>query len=201
MKIKFEKGSLTDVDSIVSMQKELNKMLNLEDLDEIAFKEYILKDIQSEYKAYYVAKNNGETIGVISIDFSEAISVNDVDYSASISLMFVDEKYRKGAIAYDLFKLAMEEMQNRGKQSFVMSVEGNNPNKFLHFSFADIIIDENEELTQDGTTTQYLLGVTDINKVKTYTFKDIMRKSIRTKKEFAQLLNSMPRAQTIAYLF
>ncbi len=201
MKIKYEKASLTDVDSIVSMQKELNSMLNLQDLDEIEFKKYIQSDILNKDKTYFVAKVDGETIGVICVDFIEMIGVDDVDYSAAIDLIYVNEKFRLGTVGYNLFMLAIEEMRKRDKESFVMSVEDNNPNKFLHFALADVLIEENEEFTQDGTTTQYLLGVTDIDKVKSYTFKEIMRKSIKMKKEFDEVLKNIPRAQTIAYLF
>ena len=202
MTIKYEKGTVDDADSIVSMQQELNKMLDLQELDEEQFKKYILTDIQSEDRSYFVAKINGETIGVISVDFSESISVNDVDdYNASITLMFVDERYRNGTIAFDLFKLAIDEIQKNGENSFVMSVEDNNPNKYLHFAFADVLIEENEEQTKNGTTSQYLLGVTDIDKVKSYTFKEIMKKSVKMKKEFSEVLKTIPRAETIAYLF
>ena len=202
MTIKYEKGTVDDADSIVSMQQELNKLLDLQELDEEQFKKYILTDIQSEDRSYFVAKTNGETIGVISVDFSESISVNDVDdYNASITLMFVDERYRNGTIAFDLFKLAIDEIQKNGENSFVMSVEDNNPNKYLHFAFADVLIEENEEQTKNGTTSQYLLGVTDIDKVKSYTFKEIMKKSVKMKKEFSEVLKTIPRAETIAYLF
>ena len=202
MTIKYEKGTVDDADSIVSMQQELNKLLDLQELDEEQFKKYILTDIQSEDRSYFVAKTNGETIGVISVDFSESISVNDTDdYNASITLMFVDERYRNGTIAFDLFKLAIDEIQKNGENSFVMSVEDNNPNKFLHFAFADVLIEENEEQTKNGTTSQYLLGVTDIDKVKSYTFKEIMKKSVKMKKEFSEVLKTIPRAETIAYLF
>ena len=202
MEIYFKHADMQDVDTIVLMQKELNNMLELQDLDEEAFKKYIQKDMQSEKTAYFIAKNNSETIGVVVVDFSDAISIDDsLDYEASISLIYVDKRYRTGTIAYELFKIAIEEMCNRGKYSFVMSVEDNNPNKFLHFALADVLIEENQENTKNGTTTQYLLGVSDINKIKSYSFKDFLRKSIEIKKEFSQVLQTMPRAETIAYLY
>lgn len=201
MEVRFEKASLDDVDKIVLMQKDLNMLLDLYDLDEERFKNIIQSEIVSSDKAYFVAKVDSETIGVVSVDFGESFGIDDIDCSATISLIYVDRRYRKGKIAYNLLKLAIDEIQNRGESVLVMSVEDNNPNKFLHFSMADIIIQENEERTKNGATTQYLLAVTDINKIATSSFKEFMKNVLETKKNFTEVLKNMPRAETLAYLF
>ena len=201
MEVKFERASSQDVDIIVSMENDLYAMLDLYEPNEERFKNYIESDIANKDKVYFIAKVEDEKVGVVAVDFIEMIGGDDVDYSATIDLIYVNENYRKGTIAYNLFMLAIREMQKREVGSFIMAVEGNNPNKFLHFAFADVILEENEEQTKNGKTTRYILGVNDLEKILSYSFKEFLTQIVKTKKDFDNILKAMPRAQEIAYLY
>ena len=200
IKVEYYRAGLNDVEAIVLMQNQLTDMLNLNhDPEEEILNEYIKEEIESQEAAYFIAKVNETTIGVVLVDFSNLIYVDNIEFVASIPFIFVDEKYRRGAVAYDLFNLALKEVKQKDKNSLVMSVEDNNPYKFLHFAIADILIEENEELTEDGKTKQYILGITDVGKVQQCSFKNFIRNIVNTKKNFSQVLKDFPRAETIEY--
>ena len=198
--MEYYRAGLNDVEAIVLMQNQLTDMLNLNhDPEEEILNEYIKEEIESQEAAYFIAKVNETTIGVVLVDFSNLIYVDNIEFVASIPFIFVDEKYRRGAVAYDLFNLALKEVKQKDKNSLVMSVEDNNPYKFLHFAIADILIEENEALTEDGKTKQYILGITDVGKVQQCSFKNFIRNIVNTKKNFSQVLKDFPRAETIEY--
>ena len=200
IKVEYYRAGLNDVEAIVLMQNQLTDMLNLNhDPEEEILNEYIKEEIESQEAAYFIAKVNETTIGVVLVDFSNLIYVDNIEFVASIPFIFVDEKYRRGAVAYDLFNLALKEVKQKDKNSLVMSVEDNNPYKFLHFAIADILIEENEALTEDGKTKQYILGITDVGKVQQCSFKNFIRNIVNTKKNFSQVLKDFPRAETIEY--
>lgn len=189
----YKKANTDDIDSIVQMQHKLNEMLGLyEDVESKDFIEYLKSSISNEEITYYVVKIAKETIGIVCIDFSDYLEFDGVEYVASIPLIYVENKYRSGNIAYNLFKLALKDIKNRGYNSFVMLVEDNNPNKYLHFSIADKLIDERKENIKDGgQVSQFLLGVSDIIDIEKLSFKDFIRKAVYTKRNFNKVLQEL----------
>ena len=202
MQILYEKASLQDIGEIVKMQHKLNNMLGLyEDIDDECLKDYLNQSMVSEEITYYIARQGKEVIGVICLDFSDCIVVENIEYAASIPLIYVDEKYRCGQIAYNLFKLGLQDIIKRGLNSAVMTIENNNPNKYLHFAIADRIIEEREELLKNGNTIkQYLLGISDVNVINNLTFKDCMKRVVYTKNNFNKVINQMVIVENFNYM-
>ena len=201
MEIIYEKANEADAKTILEMQHKLNEMLGLnKDIDEEIFLDYLKQSINSNDTVYYIARLNTEAIGVVSIDFSNSLTVRDVEYSASIPLIFVNKNHRDGKISFKLFKLAIEEIIKRNLNSFAMTIEENNPNKYLHFAIADQLIEEREELLENGNSTkQYLLGVTDINSINNLSYKDILKRVSYTKRNFDSVLNTISTPNNITY--
>lgn len=196
MDIIYRKAKLEDIDSIIAMQHKLNQMLNLnEDDNDRYFKEYLSQSISNDDIVYHIAQNQNEIAGVACVDFSDCLEVDGVEYSASIPLIFVDEKYRGSPIAYDLFDLSLKEILNRNQNSLVMSIEDNNPYKYLHFSIADKLIEEREEPTLSGEMVkQYLLGITDVKSVQGLTLKEHLKRVSYTKRNFDDVIKTLSSA-------
>ena len=201
MKITYEKATLKDIDEIINMQSKLNMMLGLNtDPDTNCLSEYLKEEMKLGESVDIIAKNENEIVGDIAISFSDSMLVDNIVYSASIPLIYVDEKYRNGAVAYNLFKLALKEIVNKGYNSLVMSVEDNNPNKLLHFAIADQLIEDREELLENGETTkQYLLAISDVKKVLKLHYKDIIKKVIYTKNNFEKVFAELTCPENVSY--
>lgn len=201
MKILYEKATLNDVDAIINMQNKLNMMLGLnEDSDANCLRELIEEEIKTGDSVYFIAKNENEVIGNVIISFSDTIIVDNIEFTASIPLIFIDEKYRGGSVAYTLFKMALKEILAKGFNTLVMSVEDNNPNKYIHFAIADKLIEDREELLENGgTIKQYLLAISDVKKIANLAFRDIIKNVVYTKNNFEKLLKELPCSENISY--
>lgn len=197
MEISYEKATEKDVKEIINIQHKLNQMLNLDYVKEETFWQYfeeILKnDIRNETSIYYLAKKENSIVGCICIELYEDELISDVgSFNYGIPLIFVNERCRNGKIALKLFKLAIHEIQKRGCNTLTMSVEDNNPNKYLHFAIADILLDKREEQLVDcGTTTQYVLGSTDISRFAKLTMKEFMNMALEVKRNFKKVIENL----------
>ena len=185
--IKFEKLKENEINIFVGFHKKLNDLIGFKDnvLDDSEILECLKQDLVSDDNYTIIAKEDDKPIGLVSVDFSNELEFNGNNYTASIPLIFVEEKNRNGILSYELLKLALKECKKRGVISLAISVEDNNPHKFLHFALADIIIDENQEyLTDDKTITQYILGVSNIENILAMSFSQLAKKVSQTKKDF-----------------
>lgn len=193
MDIKYTKAKYNDINAIVKMQHKLNDMTGVyEELDDKTLKDYLEQSIEGDEAVYYVAKSQNEDIGMICIDFSDCLDAGDIEYCASIPLIYVNESLRGGEVAYTLFKLALDEIKNRGLNSFLMTVEDNNPNKYLHFSIADKLIEQrNEDLVNGNEISQYLLGVSNIDSIYNLSMKEFGRKAVYAKRNFDKILQDL----------
>ena len=202
MEIFIRKATETDAAIIAQMQHELDVMLNWpEGINYERFVEYLIDEMHGPYTTYYVAECDGEVVGVVCVDVSEKIIVEEVEYCASIPLIFVDEKYRQGAVAYKLFKTALQDIERQGYNSLIMNVAENNPYKYLHFALADIIINEDKQkINEEETKIVHVLGISNIKELKNLTFKDFLQKLVYTKKNFQKVFQEMKEANVIEYI-
>ncbi len=199
--ITYEKAKVTDAKAIINMQHKLNTMLGLnEGLEYEVFEGYLTEAISNNKSIYHIAKLQDEIVGCVCIDFDDCIEIGNIEYRASIPLIYLDKKCRGGEVAYNLFKLALKEISERGLNTFVMSIENNNPNKYLHFSIADQIIDARKELLENGgEVIQYILGVSDVKKLNTLSLKQYMQKVIYTKRNFENTLQLIANTNSAEY--
>ena len=185
--IKFEKLKESEINIFVSFQKRLDDLIGFENnvLEDPEVLECLKQDLVSEDNYTIIAKEDNKPIGLVSVDFSNELEFNGKNYTAAIPLIFVEENNRNGILSYDLLKLALSECKKRGSTSIVISVEDNNPHKFLHFALADTIIDENQEYLTDGETiTQYILGISNVETILSMPFSQLAKKVSKTKKDF-----------------
>lgn len=100
-----------------------------------------------------------------------------------ISEIYVKDGYRSGDIAYNLLQLAIDTLLKAGKTSAMMSVQEDNPNRFLHFALADKLLNKEECKRKDGRiTTSYDLLISDINKIKEMSSRQLAEKAIKIKR-------------------
>lgn len=192
--IKFEKIKDDEINIFVGFHKKLNELIGFKDngLEDAETLECLKQDLLSEDNYTIIAKEEDKPIGLVSVDFSNELEFNGNNYTASIPLIFVEEKNRNGILSYELLKQALNECKNRGVISVVISVEDNNPHKFLHFALADTIIDENKEyLTDDKMVTQYILGISNIERLLSMPFSELAKNVSKIKKEFNSRLHEL----------
>ncbi len=185
--INFELLNESEIDVFVSFHKKLNDLIGFKDnvFDDPEILECLKQDLISEDSYTIIAKEDDKPIGLISVDFSNELEFNGNNYTASIPLIFIEEKNRDGILSYELLKRALKECKNRGANSVVISVEDNNPHKFLHFALADTILDENQEyLTDTKKVTQYVLGISNVEPLLTMPLSLLAKKISQTKKDF-----------------
>lgn len=197
MVISYERATEQDVKKIIEIQHKLNEMLNLEYVKEetfwLYFEEMLKEDIRNETSIYYLAKDEDNIIGCVCLEQYEDELISDVgNFNYAIPLIFVSEKYRNGKIAFNLFKKVIKDIIKRGYNNLVMSVEDNNPNKYLHFAISDVLLDKREEeLVDGGTTTQYVLGITDISRISNLSMKEIMNRAVKVKRNFKKVIEGL----------
>jgi len=197
MEISYVKATKKDVKVIISIQHKLNEMLNLEYVKEETFWQYfeemLKEDIQNETTIYYLAKNEDKIVGCVCVELYEDELISEVGtFNYAIPLIFVDERYRNGKIAFNLFKFAIYEIKRRGFNALTISVEDNNPNKYWHFAIADILLDKREEKLINGeTTTQFILGVTDIIRFTNLSMKELMNRAVKVKRNFNKVVENL----------
>ena len=192
--IKFEELTENDINVFVDFHKKLNDLIGFKNnvLEDPEILELLKQSLVSEDNYTIIAKDNDTSIGLVSVDFSNELEFNGNNYTASIPLIYVEEKSRNGILSYDLLKMALKECKKRDITSVVISVEDNNPHKFLHFALADTIIDENKEyLTDDKTITQYILGISNIETLLTMPLSQLAKKISKTKKDFNSRLQEL----------
>ncbi len=192
--IKFEKLTENDINIFVDFHKKLNDLIGFKNnvLEDPEILEWLKQSLISEDNYTIIAKESDNPIGLVSVDFSNELEFNGNNYNASIPLIYVEEKSRNGILSYDLLKMALKECKKRGVVSAVISVEDNNPHKFLHFALADTLIDENQEyLTDDKTVTQYILGISNIETLLTMSLSQLAKKVSKTKKDFNSRLQEL----------
>lgn len=192
--IKFEKIKDDEINIFIGFHKKLNELIGFKDngLEDAETLECLKQDLLSEDNYTIIAKEEDKPIGLVSVDFSNELEFNGNNYTASIPLIFVEEKNRNGILSYELLKEALNECKNRGVISVVISVEDNNPHKFLHFALADNIIDKNQEyLTDEETVTQYILGISDIESLLSMPFSELARRVSKTRKDFKSRLHEL----------
>lgn len=197
--IKFEKIKENEMDIFINYHKKLNNLIGFSDdsLNDDEIKAYLKEDLMSDSEFCILAKEHDEPIGLISVDFSNELEFNGCNYTAAIPLIFVEQKKRNGILSYDLLKIALKECKKRETKSIAISVEDNNPHKFLHFAIADTLIDINQEYLIDGkTVTQYVLGITDINTTLNMPFSKLAKKVSETRKNFDKRLNEIKEASS-----
>ncbi len=192
--IKFEKLTENDIDIFVDFHKKLNNLIGFTNnvLEDPEILELLKQSLVSEDSYTIIAKDDDKPIGLVSVDFSNELEFNGNNYTASIPLIYVEESSRNGILSYDLLKMALNECKERGVVSAVISVEDNNPHKFLHFALADTIIDENQEyLTDSKTITQYVLGISNIETILTMPLSQLAKRISKTKKDFNSRLHEL----------
>ncbi len=192
--ITFENLKEDEIDIFIDFHKKLNNLIGFSDevLNTQDMREYLKENLKSEEQCYIIAKENNEPVGLISIDFSNELEFNGTIYNAAIPLIFVEEKNRNGVLSYDLLKLALNECKKRGSNSVAISVEDNNPHKFLHFAISDTLIDINQEyLTDQKTVTQYILGISNINNLLNLPFSKLAKNVSSTRKDFHKRLQEI----------
>ena len=192
--IKFEKLTENDIVIFIEFHKKLNDLIGFKNnvLEDPEILEWLKQNLISEDNYTIIAKDNDKPIGLVSVDFSNELEFNGNNYTASIPLIYVEEKSRNGFLSHDLLKMALNECKKRGVVSAVISVEDNNPHKFLHFALADTLIDENQEyLTDTKTVTQYILGISNINTLLAMSLSQLAKKVSKTKKDFNSRLQEL----------
>ncbi len=100
-----------------------------------------------------------------------------------ISEIYVKDNYRNGEIAYNLLQLACDTLLNAGKNIAMISVQEDNPNRFLHFAMADKLINKEKCKRKDGTITISYDLLLDIKNLKTTTIRQLAFKAIKIKKQ------------------
>lgn len=197
MEINYEKATEKDVKIIIKMQHRLNEMLNLEYVKDDAFWQYfeesLKDDMRNEISSYYLAKKEDDIVGCVCIEMYEDELISEVGtFNYGVPFIFIDEKYINGKIAFNLFKMAIEEITKRGFNTLVMRVEDNNPNKYLHFALADVLLDKEEEkLITGDATTQYVLGITNISRFTNLSMKELMNMALEVKRNFKKVIENL----------
>lgn len=192
--IKFEKLKEDEINIFIGFHKKLNDLIGFKNniLDDSEILDYLKQDLFSDENYTIIAKENDNPVGLVSIDFGNELEFNGNNYTASIPIIFIEEQNRNGILSYELLKMALNECKKRGVISIAISVEDNNPHKFLHFALADTILDENQEyLTEDKTVIQYVLGISNIETLLTTPFSQLAKNVSKTKRNFYARLEEL----------
>lgn len=178
-KITYKKATSQDAQEIVNLQNNLSNMLGFDPewYDDKELINFLNQEIENDQFVCYLAYHDNSVIGGVCVDYSNSLEHEGIEYKASIPLIYVDKAYRNGIISFELFKLALQECKDRGCNNICMSVEDNNPNKDIHLALCDKIIEIREEnLDDNNKVSQYVLGVSDIDKFINMPFTKILRK-------------------------
>ena len=104
-----------------------------------------------------------------------------------ISEIYVKDEYRQGIIAYKLLQLAFDTLLNANKTSAILSVQEDNPNRFLHFALSDKILEKRKCTRKNGSvTTSYDLLISDIAKTKAMSSRELATRAIKIKKNYIE---------------
>ena len=110
-----------------------------------------------------------------------------------ISEIYVKDKYRQGLIAYNLLQLACDTLLKANKTAAILNVQEHNPNRFLHFALADKILEKEEYTRENGSVSiDYSLLISDINKIKTMSARELATRAIKIKKNYIENNLSSP---------
>lgn len=132
----------------------------------------------------YIAEENGETIGyVVYLNYwCENGARLGAEYG-NINAILVKDGYKGTDVAFSLLKMALTDLANNGKNKITLTVQQDNPNRFLHFAMADTLLSQNETTRKDGSKTiSYDLLISDINKVKNMSFLELGKRAVKIRR-------------------
>lgn len=135
-----------------------------------------------------LCEHNGEVVGFSFVCTYHVVDgERPDDKTGIISEIYVDKAYRQGDMAFKLFQHSINALLEEGITSAIMTVQEDNSNRFWHFAIADKLIDKNECERRDGITTiSYDLLISDLNRVKNLTQRQLIVKALKLKKQYEQ---------------
>ena len=133
----------------------------------------------------YVAEENGEAIGyVVYLNYwCENGTRLGAEYG-NINAILVKDGYKGTDVAFKLLHVALDDLVKNGKTKITMTVQQDNPNRFLHFAMADTLLSQNETTRKDGSKTiSYDLLISDIDKVKNMSFLELGKRAVKIRRK------------------
>ena len=136
----------------------------------------------------YIAEENAETIGyVVYLNYwCENGARLGAEYG-NINAILVKDGYKGTDVAFNLLKLALIDLANNGKTKITMTVQQDNPNRFLHFAMADTLLNKSKCKRKNGTITiSYDLLISDIKKVLNMSSLEIGKRAVKIRRKIGE---------------
>ena len=172
-----------DIQAYVRFHKKLSEHLksSTEPLTEQQIAWQIVRYKDGD-EATFFCMLNGEVVGFINVcNYHVVDGKRPDDDIGLISDIFVDQNAQAsdgGHVAFKLLQLGVDELLSNGKNRAIMVVQDDNKNKHLHFSLADKVLKTSEVERRDGRkTTQYMVLISDLTKIKDMSFRELMKRS------------------------
>lgn len=133
----------------------------------------------------YVAEDDGKVVGyIVYLNYCVMNDERLGEEYGNLNAILVKENYRGTGVAYQLLQLALNDLINNGKTKLILTVQQDNPNRFLHFAMADTVFSQDFCIRRDGTkTNSYNLLISDAEKLKNMSGLELARKAANIKRK------------------
>lgn len=138
-----------------------------------------LEQVADEYA--FICEDNGIVVGYISVCTYHIVNGDRPnDDIGIIDAIYVKDNYRGTDIAYNLLQLGLKALINAGKNKSIVTVQQDNPNRFLHFAMADTLLNKSKCKRKNGTVTiSYDLLISDIKKVANMSSLELGKRAVK----------------------
>ena len=145
-----------------------------------------LEQVADEYA--FICEDKDTVVGYISVCTYHIVNGDRPnDDIGIIDAIYVKDNYRGTDVAYNLLQLGLNALINAGKNKSIVTVQQDNPNRFLHFALADKLIRTEEVTRADGRkTNSYDLLISDLQKLKNMSFLEIGRKAVKIRRNLVK---------------
>lgn len=133
----------------------------------------------------YIAEDGGKVIGfVMYLNYWLKDKERLGPEYGNINEILVKDGYKGTDVAYTLLKMALNDLINAGKTKITMTVQQDNPNRFLHFALADKLLDMQTCKRKNGSVTvSYDLLISDATKIKELSFLEIGKRAAKIRRK------------------
>ena len=138
-----------------------------------------LEQVADEYA--FICEDKDTVVGYISVCTYHIVNGDRPnDDIGIIDAIYVKDNYRGTDIAYNLLQLGLKALINAGKNKSIVTVQQDNPNRFLHFALADSLLNKSKCKRKNGTVTiSYDLLISDIKKVANMSSLEIGERAVK----------------------
>jgi len=132
-KIKIRQATIKDFDGLFKLKLESKKderkyNKQLEPIEKVKdrYKEYLIKDLDSEHRAVFVASDDNKIIGMIIGRIYRSLIVAGYEKRGSMGNLYVKKSYRKRGIGKNLMKALIDWFKSKNVTGLTLAIYKHN---------------------------------------------------------------------------